>query len=354
MKATRKNKPVKADVLIIGSGPAGLSAAISAASAGAKKVIVLERLPSPGGILTQCDHSGFGAKRYGRELTGIEYAARLISEAGSAGVNIITDCFVSSIDIIEQPYWEIQHACPKCKIINPTGLSCPPDRPNMWHTVDTTCGRFEAAAVVIATGCRERTIGNINGDSLAAPPQGLLTGTRPSGVFTAGTAQRMVNVGGMKVGNKAVVLGSGDIGLIVARRLIQTGTEVAMIIEKQPALSAMPGNIRSCVDAYSIQVMTSHTITALHGNARLEAVSVIKLDETGIPVENSGFEVPCDTLILSVGLIPELEIAEQYRLKYGEIPPNIFISGNAREILKMADDIAEDGARAGLAAAMIE
>jgi len=334
------------DIAVIGSGPAGLCAAIAAKEKGAENVAVFERLPYLGGILRQCDHTGFGAFRYKEELSGIEYSQRLINEATSAGVMLFTDSFVSEL--------------------SPGGIKIVKSKEEFIKT----------KAIILATGCRERTIGNINANILsicsalpssdanhlknldhvspkyptdsAFPP--LITGTRPSGVFTAGTAQRMINIGNMKVGKRAVVLGSGDIGLIVARRMIQSGTEVSMILEKEAACSALNKNIIGCIEKYKIPFHTRTTVTEIHGNTRLEAVSISGLSQDGSMIPGTEKRIECDTLIISVGLIPELELCSDYRKKHGSVPDNIFTCGNAREILKMADDIANDGFAAGIEA----
>jgi NADPH-dependent 2,4-dienoyl-CoA reductase/sulfur reductase-like enzyme len=216
---------------------------------------------------------------------------------------------------------------------------------------------FTADAVILATGCRERTAGMLNADALSgrtgvgSPP--LLVGTRPSGVFTAGAAQRMINLGGLHLGRRAVVLGSGDIGLIVARRLTLSGTEVLCVVEQGEGCGGLPKNRRDCLEAYDIPFRARHTVTALHGNARLEAVTVAALDSAGSAIPESARRIPCDTLILSVGLVPETELLTDFRQRYGAEPPNLTVCGNARRIRTMADDIADDGHEAGVQTARL-
>jgi thioredoxin reductase len=360
-----------ADVVIIGSGPAGLSAAVAAKRQGAGRVLVVERLPEPGGLLPQCIHNGFGARLFGTELTGPEYAEKLIQTAVAEGVEFLTDAFVSAILPEHKQRATSLHSSgrdapcavrfssaakaaekrqnvPLCKLHKQNVPLCKRERGKLGVRVFSPkfagVGEITAGAVILATGCRERSIG-----SLSAPV--AVTGTRPSGVFTAGTAQRMMNRGGYRVGNRAVILGSGDIGLIVARRLALTGAEVLAVLEQADRCGGMARNRRQCLDAFGIPLLTRHTITALHGNARLEAVSAIALDDQGAPVPGTETLFECDTLIVSVGLLPETDLLLDYREKYGQDPKGVFVCGNARKIRQMADDIAEDGTRAGERAA---
>jgi NADPH-dependent 2,4-dienoyl-CoA reductase/sulfur reductase-like enzyme len=353
---------IDTDILIIGSGPAGLSAAIAAQRQGARRVYVAERLPYPGGLLYQCIHRGFGARLYGRELTGPEYADRLIAEARQAGTAILTDTFVTEI---------------KQDHIGPDGYSGMIVRTLSPRKTGEAAGlsEFHAGVVVLATGCRERTIGQVNADALSEAVNGsrrgvhydskstddnalcvpLITGARPSGVYTAGAAQHMINIGGHSPGKRAVILGSGDIGLIVARRLILTGTEVVLIVEKSDAAGGMAKNIRNSIDAYSIPFLPGHTVSGLHGDSWLEAVTIIKTDPNGLAVPGSERVIPCDTLILSVGLIPETDLLTAFLKdnKGAGIPQNLLICGNAAAIRTMADDIADDGTAAGVRALQI-
>jgi thioredoxin reductase len=343
---------MEADIVIVGSGPAGLSAAVAAKQQGAGRVLVVERLPKPGGLLPQCIHNGFGARLFGSELTGPVYAEKLIETAVAEGVEFLTDAFVSAILPEHKqnvPLCKLhKQNVPLCKLHKQNVPLCKSEHGKLWVRVFSPkyggVTEITAGAVILATGCRERPIG-----SLSAPV--AVTGTRPSGVFTAGTAQRMINLGGYRVGNRAVILGSGDIGLIVARRLALTGTEVLAVLEQADRCGGMARNRRQCLDAFDIPLLTRHTITALHGNARLEAVSVLALDDRGAPVPGTETLFECDTLIVSVGLIPETDLLLDYREKYGQEPKGVFVCGNARKIRQMADDIADDGTRAGERAA---
>ncbi|MDR0852303.1 MAG: NAD(P)/FAD-dependent oxidoreductase [Clostridiales Family XIII bacterium] len=327
----------EADIVIVGSGPAGLSAATAAKAQGARRVIIIERLPYLGGILPQCIHSGFGARIFDEELTGPAYAAKLIKSAEEAGGEFMTDAFVSEI---------IPRSSQDPGEIKPSSGSSPHLVARVFSPKNRGITEITSGAIILATGCRERPIG-----SLSSPA--AVTGTRPSGVFTAGTAQRMINLGGYRMGKRAVVLGSGDIGLIVSRRLALTGTEVIAVLEQSKHCGGMVRNRKQCLDAYGIPLLTRHTITMLHGNARLDAVSVAALDDQGTPIPGSEHRIECDTLIVSVGLIPETDLLTDYREKYGETPRNVFVCGNAHKIRNMADDIADDGMRIGMQAAAL-
>jgi len=262
----------KKDVIIIGGGPAGLAAAVELCRRGVRDILILEREETAGGILKQCIHDGFGLTRFHTTLSGPEYAQRFLDEAEKENIQILTGTSV---------------------------LSLTPDR------VVTAVGRgglrhFQAKAVVLAMGCRERTRG-----ALAIP------GERPAGVFTAGVAQSYINLHNRMVGKRAVILGSGDIGMIMARRLTLEGAEVSAVFEIQPYPSGLPRNIHQCLEDYGIPLSLSRTVTDIHGKARLTGVTVSQVDEKLKPIPGTEQDFACDTLILSVGLIPENELSLQ-------------------------------------------
>lgn len=313
------------DVVIIGGGPGGLAAAKGAREAGADSVLVLEREDRPGGILGQCIHDGFGLIRYHTMLTGPEYALRARQEAREAGAEVCTGAMV-------------------------TGLT--PDR---VVTAVTRQGLLtvRAGAVVLATGCRERTRG-----ALAIP------GTRPAGVYTAGTAQNLLNTKGLLVGRRVVVLGSGDIGLIMARRLTLAGARVLCVAEKNAAPSGLERNVSQCLRDFDIPLYLRCTVTNILGKKRLEGVELSQLDEQDRPIPGTQQVFPCDTLLLSVGLIPENEIAAQAGAALdprtnGTLTddflqtsvPGIFACGNSRKVLDLADFVTAQGLTAGRNAA---
>lgn len=258
------------DVVIVGGGPAGLAAAVKLHQLGVRDILVVEREKQPGGILRQCIHDGFGLTRFGETLSGPEYAQRFLSQAQQLGIEIVPDTTV---------------------------LQVSGDR------LVTTASRdglaqYKAGAVVLAMGCRERTRG-----ALAIP------GERPTGVFTAGVAQAYMNLYNTMVGKRVVILGSGDIGLIMARRMTLEGAQVLGVYEIQPYANGLPRNIEQCLNDYHIPLHLSHTVTEIHGNARLTGVTVSAVDERCRPIPGTEECIDCDTLILSVGLLPENELS---------------------------------------------
>ncbi len=313
------------DVVIIGGGPGGLAAAKGAREAGARSVLVLEREDHSGGILNQCIHDGFGLVRYKTMLTGPEYALRARQEALDAGAEILTGAMV-------------------------TGLT-----PQRVVTAVTRQGllQIQAGAVVLATGCRERTRGAI-----------AIPGSRPAGVYTAGTAQNLMNTKNLMVGRKVVILGSGDIGLIMARRLTLEGAQVLCAAEMNPVPSGLERNVSQCLYDFGIPLHLRCTVTNLFGKKRLEGVELSQLDEAGQPIPGSQRVVACDTLLLSVGLIPENEVAAQAGVTLdpktnGAVTdqhlqtsvPGIFACGNSRKVLDLADFVTVQGLAAGRNAA---
>ena len=315
------------DVLVIGGGPGGLAAACAARKTGAQKVLVLERDKKVGGILNQCIHSGFGLIRYKKEFTGPEYAYRAINEALDAGAEILTSRHVTQIQKKGESF--------EVSAYTKDGIE-----------------KYNAKSIVLATGCRERTRGNIS-----------IPGSRPAGVFTAGVAQNLVNVRNVMIGKKVVILGSGDIGLIMARRLTLEGAKVLAIAEIMAQPTGLARNIEQCVYEFGIPLYTRTTVSRIIGKGKLEAVELSDLDENLKVIPNTSRRIDCDALVLSVGLIPENEVALTAGVSL--LPNNsvntdkylqtsvdgIFSCGNSRHVMDLADYVSEQGELAGRNAA---
>ncbi len=313
------------DVLIVGAGPGGLAAAKGAREAGAGSVVILERDACAGGILNQCIHDGFGLIRYKEQLTGPEYAVRAAWEAAAAGCAVLTGHQVVRITGDRE-----------VTAVSRGGLK-----------------KIRAGAIVLATGCRERTRGAI-----------AIPGSRPAGVYTAGVVQNLVNVRNIMPGKRVVILGSGDIGMIMARRLALEGAEVRAVIEILPEPAGLARNVSQCLCDYGIPIRCGHTVSRIIGKKRLTAVEISAVDGHLRPVRGTEETVECDTLVLSVGLIPENEVAETAGVALdansnGALTdaflqtgvPGIFSCGNSRRIMDLADFVSEQGELAGRNAA---
>lgn len=314
------------DVAVIGAGPAGLAAAIAAKKQGAEKVIMIERDSALGGILQQCIHPGFGLKCFNEELTGPEYAGRFIEEAEQLGVETLLNTMVLEV-------------LPEGKVIctnSESGIIC-----------------VQAGSVVLAMGCRERTRANIR-----------IPGARPAGIYTAGAAQRLINRQNTMVGRNVVILGSGDIGMIMARRLTLEGAKVHAVAEIMDHLTGLTRNRVQCLDDFGIPLLLSHTISRIDGYKRVKGVWIAKVDENLKPIPETEKYYPCDTLLLSVGLIPENELSKEADVEIDPVTggpvvnqymqtskPRIFACGNVVHVNDLADNVSEESSFAGAAAA---
>lgn len=317
---------VSYELIVIGGGPAGMAAAYGAWRHGLRRILVIERDGELGGILNQCIHNGFGLHYFKEELTGPEFAERFINMLAEAQIDVLTGTTVLEL-------------APGRKV----------------HAVGSRSGYniFAADSIVLAMGCRERTRGAIN-----------IPGTRPAGVLTAGAAQRLVNIEGYMVGKRVVILGSGDIGLIMARRLTLEGAKVLACVEVMPYSGGITRNIVQCLEDYNIPLYLSHTITDIRGNRRVEQVVVSKVDDGRQPIPGTEIVFDCDTVMLSVGLVPENELSRAAGINLDSrtngptvrdnmetSAPGIFACGNVLHVHDIVDFVTAEGERAGAAAA---
>lgn len=317
---------LEVDVAVIGGGPAGLAAALAAHKEGAARVLIIERNHELGGILQQCIHHGFGLHRFKAELTGPEYAQRFINQVRETDIQVLLETMV--LEVTE-------------------------DR--TIYAVNSSEGMLEisAKAVVLAMGCRERTRGALR-----------IPGRRPAGIFSAGTAQRYINIDGYIPGRKAVILGSGDIGLIMARRLTLEGAQVEAVVEIMPYAAGLARNVVQCLEDFDIPLILQSTVVDIHGEDRLEGVTIARVDEDWKPIPGSERKIDCDTLLLSVGLIPENELSGGAGVELDPITngpkvddtlmtsiPGIFACGNVLHVHDLVDNVSKEAERAGIFAA---
>ena len=312
---------IQHDIVIVGGGPAGMAAAVAAYDAGVRDVVILDREPQLGGILMQCVHNGFGLHKLGRELTGPEYAAVYEEQVTQRGIKVYSETTVTAVT------------------------------PERVVTAQSREGilKIQAKAVILAMGCRERSRGALN-----------ICGSRPAGVYSAGTAQKLVNCMGYQVGKRVVILGSGDIGLIMARRMTYEGAKVEAVCEVMPYSGGLTRNIVQCLEDFGIPLYLSTTVVQIHGTKRLEGVTIAQVDARRQPIEETKRYIPCDTLLLSVGLIPENELTRAAGIPIDPVTngalvdencqtgiPGIFACGNVLQVHDLVDYVSEEAERAG-------
>ena len=314
------------DLVIIGGGPAGMSAAIAAFKSGIKDILILERDERLGGILQQCIHNGFGLHKFGEELTGPEYAERYERQILELGIEFKLGTMVLDLS--------------RDRVITATNS-------------EDGIFQIKAKAVILAMGCRERAKGALN-----------IAGSRPAGIFSAGTAQKFVNMKGYMPGKDVVILGSGDIGLIMARRMTLEGAKVHAVCELMPYSGGLARNIEQCLNDFSIPLKLSHTVTKIHGKERLNGVTIAKVDENRRPIPETEEFIPCNTLLLSVGLIPENELSKNAQVNISAVTSGavvdqdrqtdidgIFSCGNVLHVHDLVDFVSDEAEIAGRAAA---
>ena len=309
------------DLVIVGGGPAGMAAAVAAYDAGCKDVVILDREPELGGILMQCIHNGFGLHKLGQELTGPEYAAVYVNKVKERNIKVYAETMVTAVS------------------------------PEKVVTAQNRQGilKIQAKAVILAMGCRERSRGALN-----------ISGSHCAGIYSAGTAQKLVNCMGYQVGKRVVILGSGDIGLIMARRMSFEGAKVEAVCEVMPYSGGLTRNIVQCLEDFGIPLYLSTTVVQIHGKERLEGVTIAQVDERRQPIEETKRYIPCDTLLLSVGLIPENELTRSAGIPMDPITngamvdehcqtavPGIFACGNVLHVHDLVDYVSDEAERAG-------